>query len=98
MDNENWEDLADKLGLSKELLEQMGIEQLTVEQLRMLNTIINLHSNDQQSLNEFLKETGLDNILSDLPDLKQEDVENENDFENLIQQIENIASKKDVDL
>ena len=100
MDKESreWEELADKLGLSKDLMAQMGIENLTAEQIQMLHTVVDLHNNDQQSLNNFVKETGLKSILNNLPNLKEKDVNNQNDLSNLLQQIKEITAKEDLNL
>ncbi|MGM0501667.1 MAG: hypothetical protein ACQERJ_03985 [Bacillota bacterium] len=93
---ENWEELAEQLGLSKELMAEMGAGQLTAEQLQMLYTIIELHSTDHQALNKLLKDVGLNDVLDELPLVDKQEVNQKNDFSELMQQIENIVAKKDL--
>ena len=92
------EELANKLGLSKELMEQMGIKKLTTEQLQMLHTVIELHANDQNSLKNLIQETGLDGILNNLPNVEQDEINDKDELSNLLNQIKEITAKKDLNL
>ena len=92
------EELANKLGLSKELMEQMGIKKLTTEQLQMLHTVIELHANDQNSLKNLIQETGLDGILNNLPNVEQDEINDQEQLSNLLNQIKDITAKKDLNL
>lgn len=96
--SEDWEELADKLGFSKELMSQMGIENLTPEQIQMLHTVIDLHAHDQQSLNNFIKETGLKSVLNNLPQLEEEEIKNQNKLNSLLEQIKKITAQKDLNV
>lgn len=89
-----WQELADKLGLSKELMQQMGIGKLTLEQLKMLNAVIDLHNNDAQSLHNFIHEAGLEEILHNLPNIKQEEINDKNNLTDLLAQIKELTEKK----
>ncbi|MBM7556606.1 hypothetical protein [Halanaerobacter jeridensis] len=92
------EELAKKLGFSEELMEQMGIKKLTAEQLQMLHTVIDLHSNDQEALSNLVKETGLEGILNNLPNVKQNNINNQEQLSKLLEQIKEITAKKDLNL
>ncbi|MFO7820118.1 MAG: hypothetical protein R6V17_07780 [Halanaerobacter sp.] len=91
-----WEDLADKLGLSKELMQQMGIEKLTPEQIQMLHTVIDLHAGDKQGVNDFAKEMGLEAILNNLPNLKREEMNDQDNLSNIMEEIKKITADKDL--
>lgn len=91
-----WEDLADKLGLSKELMQQMGIEKLTPEQIQMLHTVIDLHAGDKQDVNDFAKEMGLEAILNNLPNMKKEEMNDQDNLSNLMEEIKEITADKNL--
>ncbi|MGM0369153.1 MAG: hypothetical protein ACQEP9_01885 [Bacillota bacterium] len=90
------EELATKLGLDQELIEELGAEKLTEEQLQMLHTVINLHSEDRQALTNLLEEAGLDNMLDDISDLRQEEVNDQSDLLDLLEQIREMLAEKEL--
>lgn len=96
--NKEWEELANKLGLNKELMAQMGIQNLSSEQIKILDKVVDLHSNDRQSVQEFIQEMGLKSVLNQLPDVNKNEINNQEQLNNLMQQIKEITSRKDLNL
>jgi transcriptional regulator with XRE-family HTH domain len=90
------EELATKLGLDQELVEELGAENLTAEQLQMLHTVINLHSEDRQALTNLLEEAGLDNLLDDISELQQEEVNDQSDLLDLLEQVREMLPEKEL--
>ncbi|MCK8817309.1 hypothetical protein MWH28_08030 [Natroniella sulfidigena] len=95
---EKLEKIAELAGVSPDLINDLGVGNLTEDQIAIIEQIFDLYLTDQESFAEFIANSGLDNIANNLDEDMKKGIENKDDLETLKEKLGDMVKEEDLDL
>ncbi|GAB6139102.1 hypothetical protein [Halanaerobaculum tunisiense] len=92
------EDIADVLGVDQEAISDLGADELSAEKKEFLESVFNLYLTDQEAFNEFVKESGLSDLLAELDDIEGPTSKSEEELTAITNELKEELAKKDLDI
>ncbi|GAB6098292.1 hypothetical protein JCM16358_01710 [Halanaerocella petrolearia] len=91
-------ELADMLGVNQELIDKLGAGDLSEEKQELLESVFNLYLTNPTEFNNFLDESGLSDLLTELDNVDSTNAQNEEELAELVDNLQQQLDNKDVDL
>ncbi|AGB41212.1 hypothetical protein Halha_1266 [Halobacteroides halobius DSM 5150] len=94
----NVNQLADVLGVDQEFIDKLGAEDIPQEKKELLESILTLYLTNPAEFEDFVAESGLDDLLTKLDNIDGTNPQNEEELAKLVDKLQQQLQNKDVDL